>query len=105
MTFRVRLSLKAQRDRDLVLAWYDVEAPDQSELFIDEFYAMARRLEDYPHAGAVVRDGARRISLQVFPYQLWYRVHDQARVVEIIALLHHRRDPESLSERLELGAD
>lgn len=102
MTHHVRLTSNARQDRDSVLAWYDAEAPDQIERFIDEFYATARRLEDFPHAGPVVHRGTRRVNLRVFPYQLWYRVHDEAQVVEIIAILHHRQDPEQLSDRLEL---
>ncbi|WP_448070754.1 type II toxin-antitoxin system RelE/ParE family toxin [Georgenia yuyongxinii] len=81
MTYRVRLAPNARQDRDDALAWYDAEAPDQSERFIDELYATARRLEDFPHSGKVVHRGVRRVTLHVFPYQLWYRVNDEARVV------------------------
>lgn len=101
MTYDVRLTSTARQDRDRVLAWYDSEAPDQTERFIDEFYAASRRLEEFPHSGPVIRRGARRVSLHVFPYQLWYSVHDDASVVEIIAVLHHRQDPEQLNDRLE----
>lgn len=101
MTYRVRLAPNARQDRDDALAWYDAEAPDQSERFIDELYATARRLEDFPHSGKVVHRGVRRVTLHVFPYQLWYRVNDEARVVELIAVLHHRRDPARVDDRLE----
>ncbi|MBK5249745.1 MAG: type II toxin-antitoxin system RelE/ParE family toxin [Actinomycetales bacterium] len=100
MTYHVRLTPNARQDRDRVLAWYDAEAPDQTERFIDEFYAAARRLENFPHSGRVLRRGARRLSLHVFPYQLWYRVHDDTSTVEIIAVLHHRQDSEQLNDRL-----
>lgn len=52
-----------------------------------------------------LRRGSRRANLDVFPYQLWYRVHEGAQVVEIIALLHHRQDPAQLSDRLEPPPD
>ena len=101
MTYDVRLTSTARQDRDRVLAWYDTEAPDQTERFIDEFYAGARRLEDFPHSGPVIRRGACWVSLHVFPYQLWYRAHDDVEAVEIIAVLHHRQDPARLDDRLE----
>lgn len=101
MTYSVRLAPNARRDRDRVLAWYDAAAPDQTERFIDDFYVLARRLEDFPHSGPVIRREARRVSLHVFPYQLWYRVHDDVRVVEIIAVLHHSQDPGRMRERLD----
>lgn len=86
MSLQIRLTPNARRDRDRVLAWYDTEAPDQVERFIDEFYATARQLADFPRSGPVVRRGARQVSLRIFPYRLWYRVDDEAKVVQIIAM-------------------
>jgi len=100
VTYRVRLTRNAQRDRDRVVAWYDAEAPDQSERFIDEFYATARRLEDFPYSSQELRGEARRANLHVFPYQLWYRVSAESQEVEIIAVLHHRQDSVEFDGRL-----
>lgn len=102
MTYEVRLTSMARRDRDHVVDWYDSEAPDQTERFLDEFYGVARRLAEFPQSGRAVHRGARRASLHIFPYQLWYRVRDEARVVEILAVLHYRQDPEGLIDRLGL---
>lgn len=92
MTYTVHLTSSARRDRDHVLAWYDAEAPHQTGRFIDEFYALARRIGEFPQSTPIVYRGTRRASLKVFPYQVWYRVHEDTKVVEIIALLHHRQD-------------
>lgn len=100
MTYRVRLTRNAQRDRDRILAWYDAQAPDQSERFVDEFYSTARRLEDFPRSSPELRGEARRANLRVFPYQLWHRIHDEAQEVEIIAVLHHRQDSAEFADRL-----
>lgn len=100
MTYRVRLTRNAQLDRDRILAWYDAEASHQSERFIDEFYAAARRLEDFPRSSPELHGGARRANLHVFPYQLWYRVSDEAHEVEVIAVLHHRQDSAECDDRL-----
>ncbi len=101
MTFAVSLSANAQRDFDRVQAYYDAHAPEQTERIVDEFFAAARRLREFPYSAPVVRGAARRVNLRVFPYQLWYRVRDEAKVVEIIAVLHHRQDPARLDERLD----
>ena len=68
---------------------------------MDEFFATARRLTDFPYSSPELRRGARRATLRVFPYQLWYRVHNDTSVVEIIAVLHHRQDSEQLNDRFE----
>ncbi|MEV4900903.1 type II toxin-antitoxin system RelE/ParE family toxin [Citricoccus sp. NPDC055426] len=93
MTYAVHLTPSARRDRDHILAWYDTEAPHQTGRFIDEFYALARRLSEFPQSTPVVYRGTRRASLKVFPYQIWYRIHENTRLVEIIAVLHHRQNP------------
>lgn len=100
MTYEVRLTSRARKDRDRVVCWYDSEAPGQTERFINEFYVTTRRLAEFPQSARVVRRGARRVSLRVFPYQLWYRLNDEAGVVEVIALVHHRQDPKQLHDRL-----
>lgn len=92
MTFAVRLTPTARRQRDDILAWYDEEDPEQSERFLLEFYRAARRLERFPLSGPILRRGARRVGLRVFPYHIWYRVRIDSEVVEIIAVLHHRQD-------------
>ncbi|WP_415106085.1 type II toxin-antitoxin system RelE/ParE family toxin [Micropruina sp.] len=96
MTFAITLSPSAQRDFYRVQAYYDTEAPEQTERFTDEFFAVARRVQEFPHSAPTVRGAARRVNLRIFPYQIWYRVRDEAQVVEIIAVLHHRQDPSRL---------
>ncbi len=99
MTFVIALSSSAQRDFYRVQAHYDAEAPEQTERFTDEFFTVARRIQEFPYSAPAVRGAARRVSLRIFPYQLWYRVRDEAQLIEIIAVLHHRQDP------AQLGAD
>lgn len=101
MTFAVSLGADAQRDFYRAQAYYDAEAPHETERFADEFFATARRLTDFPYSSPELRRGARRANLRVFPYQLWYRVHDDTSVVEIIAVLHHRQDSEQLNDRFK----
>lgn len=100
MTFAVRLHANAQRDFYRAQAYYDAEAPDQTERFIAEFFATAGRLAEFPNSGPELRGGARRANLHVFPYQLWYRVHEGVQEVEILAVLHHRQDSAEFGDRL-----
>ncbi|MCL2422801.1 MAG: type II toxin-antitoxin system RelE/ParE family toxin [Micrococcales bacterium] len=100
MTYTVRLAPSARRDRDRILAWYDVEAPEQAERFVDDLYATAEQLQTFPYLRPVVRRGARRLSLEVFPYHLWYRVREDDAIVQIIAVLHHRQDSSEVGLRV-----
>ncbi|GHF12556.1 type II toxin-antitoxin system RelE/ParE family toxin [Pseudolysinimonas yzui] len=104
MTFAISLSGNAQRDFHRAQAYYDAEAPEQTHRFIDEFFATTRLVQDYPHSAPAVRGSARRVSMRIFPYQLWYRIRAEAEVIEVIAVLHHRQDPARIGERLD-GSD
>lgn len=100
MTFAVRLHANAQRDFYRAQAYYDAEAPDQTERFIAEFFATAGRLAEFPYSAPELHGGVRRANLQAFPYQLWYRLYDDARAVEVVAVLHHRQDMAEFGDRL-----
>jgi plasmid stabilization system protein ParE len=102
VTFVVRLHANAQRDFWEAQAYYDPEAPDQTERFIDEFFGTVRLLAEFPYSSPELRRGARRANLPVFPYQLWYLIDDAAKIVQVIAVLHHRQDPARLNPRLGL---
>ncbi|MDR1428627.1 MAG: type II toxin-antitoxin system RelE/ParE family toxin [Bifidobacteriaceae bacterium] len=92
----------ARRDFYRARAYYDQEAPHQTDRFVDEFFATAGRLSEFPHSSPELHDGARRANLHIFPYELWYRVHNEAGIVEILALLHHRQDPDGFADGLGL---
>lgn len=80
--------------------WYSLEAPEQVDRFASELEATVQRVRRHPLRFARLRGDARRAYLRVFPYQLWYRVHEELQVVEVLALVHGRQDPSRLGERL-----
>lgn len=92
MKFEIRLGTGAQRDFYQAQAYYDREALEQTGRFVDEFFETTRRLADFPYLAPMIRGAVRRVSLRVFPYQVWYRVDDELKVVEVLALLHDRQD-------------
>ena len=99
MSAKVRFHANAERDLERVVLWYDQEAPEQVERFTDEFFAAARRLEQFPEMAPAVVDDVRRVSLSVFPYQIWYRFGAEHQVVEVLAVTHDRQDPVPLRGR------
>lgn len=100
MSYLVRLRLSAERDVERAEAHYDEVAPEQTDRFAAELLAGLHMLEDSPGIGRPLRWGARRYSLRAFPYQLWYRVYDDAEYVEVLAGLNHSLDLDRFSSRL-----
>jgi hypothetical protein len=49
---------------------------------------------------AALRQEVRRAHLNVFPREVWYLVHEELQLVEVVALVHDRQDPSLLATRL-----
>lgn len=80
--------------------WYAVEAPAQVDRFADELAAAVGRIRARPLLFAALRQQVRRSHLNVFPHEVWYLVHEELRLVEVVALVHDRQDPSLLASRL-----
>jgi len=80
--------------------WYAVEAPGQVERFADELAAAVERIRAWPSLFAALRGEVRRAHLNVFPHEVWYLVHEELQLVEVVALVHDRQDPSLLATRL-----
>ena len=72
-------------------------------LHLDAYRAAQELIGQHPKIAPESRETARHLNLRAFPYQIWYRVLDHAGVVEILAVVHNRRGPTALDERLGPG--
>jgi len=44
-------------------------------------------------------EGVRKRATAVFPYHIWYKIDEVAGKIQILAFLHHRRDPHVMQTR------
>ena len=100
MTFTVLVDRDAQRDFEEIEAWLDSHAPEQTSRFIDDFADTLDAIARHPLLRPEIRPGARRESMRVFRYHLWYRVLPEIEHAEVFAVLHDRRGPNALANRL-----
>lgn len=100
MTYTIRVLATAERDIERAIDWYAVEAPAHVERFEAELHRAIAKIAPHPLVPRVLASGARRIHVEVYPYELWYLVHDDLEVIEIIALIHHRQDRSAFLERI-----
>jgi len=100
VTFSVLVRASARQDIEHAQAWYAEHAPEQVPRFVEQLAAAIQRVREHPHAHRFHREDARRATLRVFPYSLWFRAHDESQVVEVLALVHERQDPGRLGDRL-----
>ncbi|MGB3910762.1 MAG: type II toxin-antitoxin system RelE/ParE family toxin [Pseudolysinimonas sp.] len=90
----------AQRDIENAQDWYLGHAPEHVTRFVDQLSAAIARFRARPYAFPTLRQDARRATLRVFPYEVWYRVHDELQLIEVLALVHDRQDPERFGDRV-----
>lgn len=100
MTFAVRFSPNAERDFLRAQAYCDKIAPHQTDRFVAEVFAAARVMINHHEIGRVVSGDVRRWHVDVFPYQLWYRLSQEARAVRVIAVVGDAQDQEQFADRL-----
>jgi plasmid stabilization system protein ParE len=101
VSFAVRLTPSARRDRDRIVAWYDEPTRSQGDRFLRAFYVAAGQIADKPRLGHVLRRDVRAWHLTIFPYQLWYRIADDIRLVRVIAVVGDKQDQSRFGERLQ----
>ncbi|PZU49579.1 MAG: hypothetical protein DI566_00330 [Microbacterium sp.] len=104
VTHTVLFREDAERDTQRALDWYSLHAPMQVGPFIDDLAATVSAIRDSPHSFRVLHRDARRAALKIFPYLIWYRIHDDAQVVEVVvevvAVVHQRQDGAQFRTRL-----
>jgi hypothetical protein len=80
--------------------WYAMEAPRTGRP-IRRRTGSCHRAD--PGPALAVRgatSGGATFSLNVFPHEVWYLVHEELQRVELVALVHDRQDPSLLATRL-----
>ena len=95
---QVLYRVEAEADVAEARNWYEHQKPGLGRAF----QAALRRAEDllsrHPAAFPLVHSDHRRLVLRLFPYAVYYRPLDAARL-EIVAVLHQRQDADVLDER------
>jgi toxin ParE1/3/4 len=89
---RFRFRPEALAEFEEAVDYYLELSPEVASKFVDAFEAAIDFIRANPQAAMRVRADIRRWNLRRFPYALIFRRDDD--VIEIIALMHARREPE-----------
>lgn len=79
--------------------WYDREGfGGLGDRFIESFQTALGGIQRTGEAHRTAYQGFRKILLRPFPYQLFYRLHDEIWIVTLV--IHAARDPKTMREQL-----
>lgn len=90
MSLPVVLTAEAEADFDAAADRYEQQAGLGAKFTLRVRQALAR-IDQRPELHAVLHRDIRRVRVEKFPYNIYYRVRPDR--VEVIAVLHGRRDP------------
>jgi toxin ParE1/3/4 len=96
MSLPVVLTQEAETDFDVAADWYQEQAGLGAK-FTAHVREALNRIGRTPELHAILHRDIRRAKVKKFPYNLYFRV--QAERVEVIAVLHGRRDPSTWKSR------
>ena len=97
MSLPVVLRPEAQNDLLYGRDWYDGQSPGRGDLFTDEVEQALARIALRPEMYAVLYRGVRPCKVRKYPYVIYYRVLSDR--IDVIGVLHGRRDPGAWQSR------
>lgn len=97
MSLPVVLTAEAEADFDAAADWYEEQA-GLGASFTLQVRQILIRIGQMPELHGVLHRDIRRAKVPKFPYNVYDRVRPDR--VEVIAVLHGRRDPSAWKERV-----
>jgi plasmid stabilization system protein ParE len=91
MSLPVVLTPEAEDDLEEAALWYEQRLAGLGTRLVAQVRAAISRISDLPDLYPEVHPGIRRVSVRRFPYGVFYRRREER--VEVIAILHDRRNP------------
>ena len=97
----IRFSPDADAELTEARQWYAHQRTDLDIEFMDRIDEALSRIVNNPHLYPIVYRTLRRAVVRRFPFAVFYEVG--AEEIQVVAVFHSRRDPETWKSRV--GAD
>lgn len=94
-----RIVSVAELDLGSAIEYYMNISPTVAARFLTAFGRAVRLIEKYPLIGRKLPNDVRQVVVSKFDYLVYYRIENNSEIV-VHAVLHGRRDPEYVDERL-----
>ncbi len=91
---------EAEGDLDDAFIWYELHKPGLGVSFILEVEKSFVHILRYPSASAKQFRNTFRFVMKRFPYSIYYKVVRKSSEIQVIGILHHKRNTKTLKSRL-----
>jgi len=76
MGFKLEISVKARKDVEAAVNWYNAQIPKLGKKFVNEFRDSLGYIQNYPFAFKEFDGVNREVPLKIFPYLIIYEVQE-----------------------------
>lgn len=99
-TYKVINLPEAENDLEEIIQWYNSINPSISTDFFNELNKFYQNLQTFPNMFPDDFLFVKKVSLQKFPYIIYFVPDDINFEVIVVAILHQKRDAKVLRERI-----
>jgi toxin ParE1/3/4 len=100
MNYSVSILAEAELDIDNAYIWYELAQIDLGNKFYKKVNESISFISNNPFACQVIYKGIRRFVLKKFPYGIYYKVLFEQKEVQIVGILHFKRNPKLIQKRI-----
>jgi len=99
--YSVIFTAEAETDMLHVVNWYETILSKLAQEFHEEVsHKIENIVAKFPKIAPTIYKNARKMSLNRFPYNLVYTIDDEKKEVQILAIVHDKRNPSVWQDRV-----
>ena len=98
--FELVLMDEAESDLDEAFIWYELQKPGLGIEFIEDVEKVFLFIVQNPNASEKIYQKIHRQVVKRFPYSIYFRIDNAFLQIQVIGVLHHKRNPKTWKDRL-----
>ena len=96
MSYSIKIASEAELDIKNAQNWYSDKSPELAERFTAVIKHTIDALTSTQVEHMVAFKDLRRVLVRTFPYVIYYRRNEEARIINILAILHNKQSAPNL---------
>lgn len=100
MSYKVSILSEAEADIDNAYIWYESKQIYLGNLFFRVIEESVDYISNNPFVCEEIYKGIRRFVIKKFPYGIYYRVNVELKEIQIIGIIHFKRNTRLIKRKL-----
>lgn len=100
MSYKIVLLKEAEYDLDDAFLWYEMQKPLLGTKFIEYIDKGFQFITFHPKASPEKIEFVRCHIIKKFPFGIYYKLNEEKKEIQIIAVLHFKRNQKMLDQRI-----